>query len=165
LEEAPCNGKRFREPAACKKQQDTSSAYGRRRRLNTENLAGSPLLNGRRAPLVRQDKRRSFANKKSWKNSQDDDYGRQDRIYCRGVNDSRMERTLSAEFEWEIMGLENGRQKIGGMVISPFTAATGNGGRVGAGQNIKMNIATCGLNYRRRIGIHQEWQSSEENMK
>ncbi|KAE8009398.1 hypothetical protein FH972_005836 [Carpinus fangiana] len=61
-----------------------------------------------------------------------------------------MERTLSAEFEWEIMGLENGRQKVGGMVISPLTAATGNGGRVGASQNMKMNIANCGLNHRRR---------------
>ena len=106
LEEAPCNGKRLGEPVACKKQQDRSSAYERRRRLNAENLAGSLMLNERRAPLVRQDKRWPFASERSWKNSQDDDYGRHDRIYCRGVDDNGMERTLSAEFEWEIVGLE-----------------------------------------------------------
>ncbi|GLT70261.1 hypothetical protein SLA2020_423540 [Shorea laevis] len=87
----------------------------------------------RRAPLLRQD-----------------DYGRQDRIDYQGVNDSRMERTLSAEFEREIIGLENERQKVGGMVTGPFTAAAGNGRRVGATQNMKMNIASCGVNRRRR---------------
>jgi hypothetical protein len=142
--EAPRNGKRFREPAACKNQQERrSSAYERRRRLNAENLVGSPLVYERRAtPLVRQDKRWSLANERKWRNPQDD-YGR---------HDSRMETTLSAEFEWEVMGLENGRQKVGGMVMvtSPFTAAAGNGGRVGATQNMKMNIANCGVNHRRR---------------
>ncbi|KAE8009396.1 hypothetical protein FH972_005834 [Carpinus fangiana] len=145
LEEALCNGKRFREPAACKKQQDRSSAYEMRRKLNAEHLASSPPLNERR-----QDKRWSFANERSWKNSQEDDYGRHDRIDGRGVDDSRMERTLSAEFEWEIMGLENERQKVGGMVISPFTAAASNRGRVEATQNMKMNIANFGLNHMRR---------------
>ncbi|KAE8009401.1 hypothetical protein FH972_005839 [Carpinus fangiana] len=48
------------------------------------------------------------------------------------------------------MGLENGKQKVGGMVISPFTAAAGNGGRVEATQNLKMNIANCGVSHRRR---------------
>lgn len=141
--EAPRNGKRFREPAACKNQQErSSSAYERRRRLNAENLVGSPLVYERRAtPLVRQDKRWALANERKWRNPQDD-YGR---------HDSRlMERTLSAEFEREVMGMENGRQKVGGMVTSPFTAAAGNGGRVGATQNMKMNIANCGVNHRRR---------------
>jgi hypothetical protein len=121
-------------------------------------LAGSPLLNERR-----QEKRWPLANKRSWKNSQDD-YKGHDRIYCRGVDDSRMERTLSVEFEWEIMGLENGRQKVGGMVISPFTAATDNERRVGASQNMNMNIANCGLNHRRR-GIELGSNNSDNHRK
>ena len=80
--EAQRRSKNLRKSAACMNQQEM-------RMFNTQNFVGTPLVNGRKAPLLRQDKWWPLAHEREWKNLQDD-HARSDASFSRrGVNNSR----------------------------------------------------------------------------
>ncbi|KAL0011227.1 hypothetical protein SO802_006335 [Lithocarpus litseifolius] len=108
--ESQRRSKNLRKSAACMNQQEM-------RMFNAQNLVGTPLVNERRAPLLRRDKWWSLAHEREWKNLQDD-HARSDSSFSRGrVNNSRTERSFAEELEWEIRGFDNEGQKLLGMSL------------------------------------------------
>lgn len=110
------------------------------RTFNAQNLVGTPLVNERRAPLLRQDKWWSLAHEREWKNLEDD-YARSDSSFSRrGVNNSRTERSFAEEVEWEIRGFDNERPKVARNVTGSNVTVR-NGKRAVSGQNLKAKRA------------------------
>ena len=110
------------------------------RMFNAQNLVGTPLVNERRAPLLRQDKWWPLAHDREWKNLQDD-HARSDGSFShRGVNNSRTERSFDEELEWEIRGFDNERPKVARNVTGS-TVTVRNGKRAVSGQNLKAKRA------------------------
>lgn len=131
--EAQHSGKILRKSAACMNQQEM-------RTFNAQNLVGTPLVNERRAPLLRQDKWWSLAHEREWKNLEDD-YARSDSSFSRrGVNNSRTERSFAEELEWEIRGFDNERPKVARNVTGSNVTVR-NGKRAVSGQNLKAKRA------------------------
>ncbi|XP_050287173.1 uncharacterized protein LOC126726085 [Quercus robur] len=119
--EAQHSGKNLRKSAACMNQQEM-------RMFNAQNLVGTPLVNGRRAPVLRQDR---------WKHLQDD-YVRSDSGFShRRDNNSRTERSFAEELEWEIRGFDNESPKVARNV----TVTVRNCKRAVSGQNLKVKRA------------------------
>ena len=107
------------------------------RMFNTQNFVGTPLVNGRKAPLLRQDKWWSLAHEREWKNLQDD-YARSDSSFSRRRdNNSRTKRYFAEELEWEIRGFDNESPKVARNV----TVTVRNGERAVSGQNLNAKRA------------------------
>ena len=131
--QAQHSGKNLRKSAARINKQET-------RMFNAQNLVGTPLVNERRAPLLRQDKWWSLAHEREWKNLQDD-YARSDSSFSRQrVNNSRTERSFAEEIEREIRGFDNERPKVTRNVTGS-TVTVRNGKRAVSGQNLKAKRA------------------------
>mgnify|MGYP007088574576 CR=1 FL=1 len=81
-----------------------------------------------------------MAHEREWKNLQDD-YARSDSNFpCRGVNNSRTERSFAEELEWEIRGFDNERPKVARNVTGS-TVTVKNSKRAVSGQDLKAKRA------------------------